>query len=305
MEYFLILLAVLVYGFVSLAVSQSFFPRSWEKRIPWLMAFFWGGMYLFLLFKLGSSSPLIPLILNFLLLAGVLVWARKRYRRELQAQRQLLAASERSAAQEQTIRALTAAYSAQKKMTHDFRHHISALQALLEQNEMEKARAYLAQLQESQTSRPLLVNCRHAAIDAVLNQKAYAAQEANIDFHCEVNDLSGVSIPDKDLAVVLGNLLDNALEACQRLSPGQVRWVRVKLLHSREDRQLFLSIENSSLPPEIKGDILPTTKADPTLHGYGLPNVFAVLKRYHADWTMNCREGVFLFALEWPEEPAL
>lgn len=303
MEYFLILLAVVVYGFVSLAVSQSFFPRSWEKRIPWLMGIFWVGMYLFLLFRLGPSSPTISLILNFFLLAGVLIWARKRHRRELKVQRQLLAASERSAAQEQALRALTAAYSAQKKMTHDFRHHAAALQALLERNETEKARAYLAQLLESQTSRPLLVNCRHPVLDTVLNQKAYAAQEANIDFHCEVNDLSGVSLPDKDLAVVLGNLLDNALEACLQLSPGQVRWVRVKLLHSREDRQLFLSIENSSLPLEIKGDILPTTKADPTLHGYGLPNVFAILKKYHADWTMNYGEGAFLFALEWPEEP--
>lgn len=305
MEYFLIFLWVLVYGFVSLAVSQSFFPRSWEKRGPWLIAVFWGGVYLFLLFRLGPTLPALTLVLNFLLLAGVLAWAKRRQRRVLQAQRQLLAASERSAAQEQTIRALTAAYSAQKKMTHDFRHHIAALQALLEENETEKARAYLAQLQESQTSRPLLVNCRHPVLDTVLNQKAYAAREWEIDFHCELNDLSGVSIPDRDLAVVLGNLLDNALEACQRLSPGQVRWVRVKLLHSREDRQLFLSIENSSPPLEIKGEVLPTTKAEPTLHGYGLPNVFAVLKRYQGDWTMTCQDGAFLFALEWPETGAL
>lgn len=217
----------------------------------------------------------------------------------------LVAANERVSIQEENIRALSQAYTGQRKMTHDFRAHLAALSALLEEGKIEEGKRYLAELKARQTERILLVNSHHAAIDAVLNQKAYTAQEWNIDFHCEVNDLSGVSIPDKDLAVVLGNLLDNALEACQRLSPGQVRWIRVKLLLSREDRQLFLSIENSSLPLEIKGDILPTTKADPTLHGYGLPNVFAVLKRYNADWTMNCREGVFLFALEWPEEPAL
>lgn len=299
MEYFLILLAVLVYGFVSLAVSQSFFPRSWEKRIPWLMAFFWGGMYLFLLFKLGSSSPLIPLILNFLLLAGVLVWARKRYRRELQAQRQLLAASERSAAQEQTIRALTAAYSAQKKMTHDFRHHISALQALLEQNEMEKARAYLAQLQESQTIRPLLVNCRHAAIDAVLNQKGYEGQRQGIDMRFRVNDLSGLELPDVDITIVLSNLIDNAMEACAEF-PAPERWVSVQLLLVRE--VLSISVVNPSRPVAIVNGEIPTSKPNPMLHGFGLGNARSILDQYGAEYTFAYEEGRFIFSADWPNK---
>lgn len=235
------------------------------------------------------------------LLPLVLAWAWDRRQRELQVQSQLLAAARQAAAQEQTIQALSAAYTAQRTLTHDFRRHLCALGALLDQGQAGQARDYLQKLQQDQYNRPLLVNCRHPFLDGLLNQKAYAARQQGTDLHFELNDLSGVQLSPGDLTVVLGNLLDNALEACQRLPQDRPRWVRVKLLYSGEDRQLFLSVENTSLPVDVRGDTLPTAKEDPALHGFGLPNVFRVLRSQGADWVMEYDQGVFLVAVEWPQ----
>lgn len=360
MEYFLIFLSVLVYGFLGAEVFDSFFPRRWQKSGPWAVAALGCLGYLVLLYRFCPGFPAAQLVLNFGLLAAFLLcrrrllWlllaiccaggalagllqalalslgrslplpfrgppgtlaacalagtlplfmgmARLQYEREVRARQQLVAVRERSAAREEAIRALTAAYAAQRKMTHDFRHHLATLTSLLEGGSPEKARAYLKQLEESQTGRPLLVNCRHPFLDAILNQKGYAAQEAGVDIHFELNDLSGVKIRDTHLAVVLGNLLDNALEACQRLTDPASRWIRVKLIHDREEGVLFLSIENASPFVEIRGDTIPSAKPEPELHGYGLPNVFSILRQYEADWVMKYEEGAFLMAVEWPE----
>ena len=69
-------------------------------------------------------------------------------------------------------------------------------------------------MQEQQTERALMVNTHNSAIDAVLNQRAMPLQKQHIDIQFEVNDLSPLQIELIDCTVVLGNLLDNAIEAC-------------------------------------------------------------------------------------------
>lgn len=361
MEYFLIALTFLVYGFLGVEVFDSFFPSRWQKAGSWGVVLLGCLGYFLLLYYFSPGFSSAQLGINFCLLGAFLLFRRRllylllvgctalgagaglvqalflllgrslplpfqgppevlaacalasalplcvgmalvRYEGEAEARQRLLVARERAAAQEEAIQALTAAYAAQRKMTHDFRHHLATLSSLLEGDAPEKAKAYLKELEESQTSRPLLVNCHHPFLDAILNQKGYAAQAAGVDIHFELNDLSGVKIRETHLAVVLGNLLENALEGCQRLPDSAPRWIRVKLLHDREEGQLFLSIENTSLPVAIQGDTIPSSKGEPELHGYGLPNVFSVLRQYGAQWAMNYQEGAFLMAIEWPEK---
>ena len=105
-----------------------------------------------------------------------------------------------------------------------------------------------------------------------------------------------------DLTVVMSNLLDNAIEGCQRLPADQKRRILVKAIYTEaQPNSLFFSVMNSSLPLTIVGDHLPSTKHPPELHGYGLPNVLSILKSYNAEYVMTCEDGHFLFAVEWPD----
>ena len=133
------------------------------------------------------------------------------------AQEQQKTLNEQLRSQRANIDALSSAYATQRKMTHDFRHHIAALSGMLQGGETQQAQDYLAALQEQQTERALMVNTHNSVIDAVLNQKGYAAQKQHIDIQFEVNDLSPLQIELIDCTVVLGNLLDNAIEACLKL----------------------------------------------------------------------------------------
>ena len=204
--------------------------------------------------------------------------------------------------QSANIKALGNSYKAQRKMTHEFRSYLFALSDMLANGDTEAAQSYLDELKVRQTERILLVNTHNPIIDAILNQKDYAAREQDIDLHFEINDLSEVAIPSVDLTVVMSNLLDNAIEACEKLEKQQRRMI-VKAIYNKSDNPptLFFSVENASKPVEIFGDHIPTTKPDPELHGFGLPNVMDILHKYDVFYLMDYKDGSFLFCLEWAD----
>lgn len=208
----------------------------------------------------------------------------------------------RAQAQQQSIEALSAAYGQQRKLTHDFQAHLDILADLLTQEpqDAKAAQKYIDGLRAAQTSRILLVNTHHGALDALLNQKGLVAKKRKIDIQFSVNDLSAVKINMVDLTILISNTLDNAIEACEKL-PDSDRQIFVKLL--LEDDILFYSIRNRSLPVKVQEGQLPVTTKEPSsLHGYGLQNVQTILKRYHSLCAINYADGWFGFATDLPNK---
>ena len=215
---------------------------------------------------------------------------------------QFIAASERARVQDENIQALSQAYSAQRKMTHDFRTHLATLSDLLEQNNIENVRSYLAELRVRTTERILLVNSHNAAIDAVLNQKGYLGKQQNIDIRFHVSNLSKLHIASADITIVLGNLLDNAIEACTKIKE-EDRWIEVQLLYQENDVPplLFITVSNPSPAVKIQNGKIATTKKDTILHGFGLQNVQDILQRYGAEYTLSYEDGQFSFYCNWTD----
>ena len=203
-------------------------------------------------------------------------------------------------AQQESIEALNAAYAQQRKLTHDFQAHLDTLAGLLTQEPLDTSalQKYVQGLRASQTDRILLVNTHHAALDALLNQKALVAKNRKIDIQFSVNDLSAVKINMLDLTILISNTLDNAIEACEKL-PEDDRQIFVQVL--LEEDALFYSVRNRSLPVNVQPGQLPLTTKDPSsLHGYGLQNVQTTLRKYHSLYALNYADGWFGFATDLP-----
>ena len=199
-------------------------------------------------------------------------------------------------AQKDSVEALGNSYAEQRKLTHDFNAHIDMLHNYLAAGEIDDAKSYAAHLKARQTERVLLVRTHNHTMDALLNQKGYAAQKYQIDIRFSVNDLSGLLIAPMDMTVVMNNLLDNAIEACQKVPP-EGRSIYVQLILKDA---LFLSVRNTSLPVTIVENTIATTKSPAQLHGFGLQNVKTVLEKYQAFFTMRYENGYFSFAAELP-----
>lgn len=196
-----------------------------------------------------------------------------------------------------SILALERSYRAQRAATHEFQNQLRILGDLLAGKQYEEAEGYLKQLQASQSARVLSVNTHHPIMDAILNQKYQLAKESGIDIQFQVNDLSGIRMETDAIVVLFSNLLDNAIEACQRLPDNRV--ILCTILASDE---LYISIKNTSPPVTITNGTIPTSKASRAEHGFGLLSIRRVLDRHRSEYSFQYRDGWFQFAAEIPLE---
>lgn len=273
----------------------------WDRLF--LLLFFPGvsGAVMLFMMQLGyTNSQYEGFFLVFCLgltLANVFLFAvLDRLEKDAQLREETILRNQQAELQIGNLAALKNAYSAQKKAAHDYNKHLGVLQALLEEQNVKKAQEYLTELVWQSPTRVLSVCCGHAILDALFNQKCIAAQAADIDVQFSVNDLSGVCIKAEDMVVLIANLLDNALEACARVEHKRAMQVEMTLLQG----EIFLAVRNTSLPVKIKENYIPSTKPNPSEHGYGLQNIKTILKLYHAEFAMQYKNGYFQFAAEIP-----
>lgn len=217
-----------------------------------------------------------------------------------EAIKQKLALEQTVQLQAQNMEALGKAYSAQRKITHDFNSQLETIGCLLKSDDSKDAIEFVTALHAKQTTRSLLVNTHHPIVDALLNQKAYIAKDKNIQIHFEVNDLSNLQLDSVDITTILGNLLDNAIEAC--VIYGENSQIQVKVLLGNT---LFFAIRNTCKPVKIIGEYIPTTKPNAQLHGFGLENVKTLLHKYNGEYAMEYDEGWFTFTGEIDNYPIL
>ena len=277
----------------------------------------WTILFLTFLFPLASFVVLLTLIFTsvnspdnsnafllcgiFLVIANIAVFLLlDRVDSSDEAIKQKLALEQTVQLQAQNMSALGKAYSEQRKITHDFNSQLETIGCLLKNGDSKDAIEFVTALHAKQTTRSLLVNTHHPIVDALLNQKAYIAKDKNIQIHFEVNDLSNLQLDSVDITTILGNLLDNAIEAC--VIYGENSQIQVKVLLGNT---LFFAIRNTCKPVKIIGEYIPTTKPNAQLHGFGLENVKTLLRKYNGEYAMEYDEGWFTFTGEIDNYPIL
>lgn len=189
------------------------------------------------------------------------------------------------------------AYSQQRKMTHEFNNQLAVIKGMLENGGgTENVLDYIKEIQNLPDASKRLVSTRRSVADVVINQKLALAGSKSIDFRVQLDDLSSVKLPDYALVVVLTNVIDNAIEAAEKVSDGTKRKISLKV--KVMDDVTFLNIENyTETPVVIKNNRVVTSKGDRLKHGYGLLNVSSIVEQYGGFYTLRYDSGKRLFAV--------
>lgn len=203
--------------------------------------------------------------------------------------------------EEDHILALEEAYTSQRKQTHDFNNQLSVLRCMAEQGAPQSEFAeYLGHILAIEFPSTSYISTHRRVVDVVLNQKKSLAKSKDIPLHLQLDDLSLFPLPDDALVVVLANLIDNAIEACEKIDSLSQRRITLKM--QMKASVAFLYIENTTASPVcIHNYQIATTKDNPIAHGYGLKNVYTLLERNNASFVTKYREdGVFCFSAKIP-----
>lgn len=202
---------------------------------------------------------------------------------------------------EEQLRETERVYAGVRAMKHDMRNQLAVLAELTERpGARAEFETYLEQMNRMLGQLEFPCRTGSAAVDTLFGIKCHEMQERvpGIRF-----DAEGFIVPENlriypmDLSVILGNGLDNAIEACERLAaaaPDEIPWIRVSALYRT---QCFLvEIENSfdgrlSRLPEQ--EFPETSKGDGQLHGIGLRSIETVARKYHGGVDWSAEGGVF------------
>lgn len=183
-------------------------------------------------------------------------------------------------------------YQETRQMWHDFQNHLLAIQMLNEGGDYEGADRYVRELKEQIDRNLLPVKTGSNPVDMLLFKKSRRAAQLHAVCHYSVNcSLADSGIMEFDLCSILGNLMDNALEAVADL-PEEKR--RVELTIKRQNEMICISLQNPYIGErKQEGGRLLTTKADAARHGIGLSSIRRISKKYQGFVDVRIEEEQF------------
>lgn len=129
-------------------------------------------------------------------------------------------------------------------MRHDLRNHAQTMQAYLSLGQTELLEGYLSELSDSFEQVDDVLRTGNVMADAILNSKLSLARSGGIAVHAKAAVPAASAVPDVSLCTILGNLLDNAMEACLRIPEPGERFLRVYIAPMKG--QLYVNVTNSA-----------------------------------------------------------
>lgn len=203
----------------------------------------------------------------------------------------ILVSQERTKNQMNMYQYMEGVYSEQRKKVHEFKNSLCCIQGLLKANNYLEAETYVDALNNTWIEEMDYINTNNAIVNSVLNQKYKLAKRKGIPIILEVNDLEDIPIADEDIVILLANLLDNAIEACEKIGTGRKI---IKLRFTKEAGKITLSVRNPvSEPIKYSGNRIITSKNDKNEHGIGLSNIRSIANKYDGEDIWSCNEGYF------------
>ena len=188
-------------------------------------------------------------------------------------------------------------YMTMRGWRHDYHNHLQSLKGFLSLNKVDQMKNYLNELETDLDSIDTLYHSGNLQLDSILNAKLAIAEKGQIRIHCDASIPPQLHVSDLDLCVILGNLLDNAIESCRKIKDPDERFIRVYIGILK--KQLYISITNAtSETVKQRTDHYFTTKRGD--HGHGLKRVDQVVKKYDGYLNRQNEPGVFATEIVLP-----
>ncbi len=184
-----------------------------------------------------------------------------------------------------------------RTLRHDMRNHLTAVQGLLERGETQQAASYLSEIASSPAMGGRRNLCENETANVVLAAKAEDMDQRGLIGDFAVSLPRELSITDTDLCALLGNALDNAIEAAVQAGDKRIS------VRCRADKGLFMLRVENAVEGEIRPD-LSTTKADKSSHGFGLAGMREIAQRCGGSLETRVQGGRFELVACIPLESA-
>ena len=183
---------------------------------------------------------------------------------------------------------------------HDSHNHIQTMKAYLSMGKTEELEEYLNKLDADLSTVDTVIKTGNVMVDAVLNSKISVAASKGIAVEAKAivsKDLD-TSITEVDVCLIVGNLIDNAIEACMKIEQESERFIRVYMDILKGQFYIYIMNAIGENPKKAGGSYISTKNQEH--HGFGLMRIDKVVDKYHGYLERQHEEGVFATEIMLP-----
>ena len=183
---------------------------------------------------------------------------------------------------------IEAKYDYIREIRHNLLNRIWSFYGYIESGETDILKQKIEEMDECLKSVGSDFYCCHPGINSILRVKIGKAKAHGIEVSKDISVSSGIVADMDDMGVIIGNLMDNAIEACDKIVEGK-KYIYISI--KAKKRMMTLYIENSRLAEE--GCCLETVKEDKLNHGIGISSVRKLFDKYGGGVKFEGDEDVF------------
>ncbi len=186
---------------------------------------------------------------------------------------------------------MTMQYEESRRFRHDYINQMIVIEQMLIEGKQDCVQRYVGLVVQKLQQCSIYSVCGYVAIDSVINYKLSYASKQGVNVKADIVLPKDMAVDEDDVVVILGNLLDNAIEATTRLEEN--RYICIDMYWDKG--VLFIHVENSYDAVVYKcQDTYFTRKQDTHMHGIGLQSVSATVKKYHGLLEIGNKEECFV-----------
>lgn len=165
-----------------------------------------------------------------------------------------------------------------KTVRHDIKNQLLTIMKYADEGKNEDIKEYVSVLTNNYLPNILnYINTNNAAFDAVINSKIAVCNQKNIFMEVNIKQDTNISIPPVEIAVLFGNLLDNAIDAAKYTDEK-----RISLDIQKNASYLIILVSNSIKSSVLKDNKnLETSKPDKELHGIGIKSIKNIVEKHN------------------------
>ena len=176
-----------------------------------------------------------------------------------------------------------------RRVRHDMNNQLVAIQGYFHEGDIAGGEAYVTSLLQNLQTPSSRIRTGNSALDAILSTKKALAESKGITVDMEVQISDQLPLEPVDVCVIFGNALDNAIEACDRITQGEKK---INLVLVQREGKLLCHLANTA-PINSSKDFSITSKSDKKNHGFGLVNLRESLEKYDCEPTITYKDGQF------------
>ncbi len=189
-------------------------------------------------------------------------------------------------------------YRQMRGIRHDYRNHLQGISAFVETGQLDELNIYIQQLNNELNQVDTIIRTGNTMIDALVNTKLTLAQEREVELHATAIAPENLMIENVDLAIILGNLLNNAIEATTQRADKRLQlkpFIRLYIAPMKDN--LYISVTNTMTKNPQSGFL--SLKA-PNRQGYGISRIDQAVEKYQGLVNRQWEDGIFVTEITIP-----